>query len=297
MTGFALQFTRQDTASLLDMARKAEAAGFDTLLTADHPGVCTSPFVVLAAAAAVTKTIKLGSYVSNAGVREPMLLATDVATLDVLSGGRAVFGIGAGHTPAEWAAVGLTRPDVRGRVDRCIAVAEATARLLAGEEVTVDSEVLRMSGAKLELPRPVQEHVPLLFGGGNSRLLRWAAESADIIGLAGIGRTLPDGYTHDVKWTLDDIDANVAPVRGKVLEALVQRFAVTDDPAAALEDFAETGLSVAELRQVPYVLVGTIEEIADMIREHERRWGITRYALRGADAVEHLPALRAALAR
>ena len=102
MATFSLQVVPENAAEWLDTARRAEAAGFDTLLTADHPGSCATPFVALAAAAAVTTTIKLGSYVVNAGVREPMLLAADVATLDVVSGGRAVLGIGAGHTPAEW---------------------------------------------------------------------------------------------------------------------------------------------------------------------------------------------------
>ena len=295
MTAFAYQTTPKDAADWLETARKAEANGFDTLLSPDHPGACTAPHVALAAAAAVTSTIKLGAYVANAGVREPMLLATDVATLDVVSGGRAILGIGAGHTPAEWASVGLTRPDVAGRVERCIAVAEATRRLLAGEEVTVDTPALTMTAAKLAKPRPVQEKVPLLFGGGNSRLLRWAAEEADIIGLAGIGRTRPDGYQHDVRWRLESLDEQFAPVRGKVLEALVQMFAVTDDPESVLGEWTgDVGLSVDELLRVPFILVGTIEEIAASIREHERRWGITRYALRG-DALDHLPELIKAL--
>ena len=295
MTAFALQVVPQNATEWLDTARRAEAVGFDTLLTPDHPGKCVAPHVALAAAAAVTSTIKLGAYVANAGVREPALLATDIATLDVVSGGRAVFGIGAGHTPAEWAAVGRNRPDVRGRVDRCIAVAEATRRLLAGEEVTVDGPELRMTGARLVEPRPVQDRVPLLFGGGNTRLVRWAADNADVIGLSGAGRTLPDGYSHDVRWRLDDLDAQFEPVRGKTLEALVQIFAVTDDPAAVLAEFTEhTGLTVDELRQAPFLLVGTIDEIAASIREHERRWGITRYALR-RPALDHLPELIAAL--
>jgi probable F420-dependent oxidoreductase len=295
MTAFALQAVPQNAAEWLDTARRAEEIGFDTLLSADHPGACTAPHVALAAAAAVTSRIRLGAYVVNAGIREPALLATDVATLDVVSGGRAILGIGAGHTPAEWAAVGLTRPDVRGRVERCIAVAEATRRLLAGEEVTVDSPALRMTGAVLDEPRPVQERIPLLFGGGNTRLLRWAAENADVIGLSGLGRTLPDGHRHDVRWRLDQIDEQLEPLRGKTMEALVQLFAVTDDPATELKEFTEsTGLSVDELRQVPYVLVGTVAEIAESIREHERRWGITRYALR-RPALDHASELIAAL--
>jgi probable F420-dependent oxidoreductase len=281
MATFSLHVVPETAAEWLDTARRAEAAGFDTLLTADHPGACAAPFVALAAAAAVTARIKLGSYVSNAGVREPMLLAADVATLDVVSGGRAVLGLGAGHTPAEWAAVGRTRPDVRGRVDRCIAVAEATMRLLAGEEVDVDIPQLRMAGAKLDEPRPVQERVPLIIGGGNARLLRWAGEHADLIGLSGLGRTLDDGHSHTVRWRPDEIDAQVAAAAGKPLEALVQHVEVTDDAEAALAEMAErTGLSADELRQVPYVLAGTEDEIVASIREHERRWGITRYAVR-----------------
>jgi len=109
MADFALQAQPTDAADWLDLARRAEAAGFDTLLAADHPGSCAAPFVALAAAAAVTTTIRLGSYVANAAVREPILLAADVATLDVVSGGRALLGLGAGHTPAEWDAIGPFR--------------------------------------------------------------------------------------------------------------------------------------------------------------------------------------------
>ena len=180
MVTFSLQALPTTATEWLDLARRAEEIGFESFYVADHPGKCASPFVALAAAAAVTDRIRLGSYVSNAGVREPVLLASDVATLDVVSGGRAVLGIGAGHTPAEWEAVGRTRPGVRGRVDHCIEVAERTRAFLADETT-------------------VQERVPLLFGGGNSRLLRWAAASADLIGLSGLGRTLPDGHMHETR--------------------------------------------------------------------------------------------------
>lgn len=282
MATFSLATVPHRAAEWLDTARRAEAAGFDTLLVPDHPGSCASPFVALAAAAAVTSTIKLGSYVSNAGVREPILLAADVATLDVVSGGRAVLGIGAGHTPAEWAAVGRARPDVRTRVDHCLAVADATRRLLAGEEVTVDTGTVVADRARLTEPRPVQERVPLLIGGNNRRLLRWAAENADIVGLSGLGRTLADGHSHDVRWTLDAIDAQLEAARGAVLEALVQRVEITDDAAGALAGTAaEVGVPVDVLRQVPYLLVGTADEIVAAVAEHRRRWGITRYAVRG----------------
>ncbi|WP_433301269.1 LLM class flavin-dependent oxidoreductase [Actinoplanes sp. CA-030573] len=266
MVTFSLQAQPTAAADWLDLARRAEKIGFDSLYVADHPGACASPFVALAAAAAVTSKIKLGSYVSNAGVREPILLASDVATLDVVSGGRAVLGLGAGHTPAEWAAVGRTRPGVRGRVEHCIAVGERTRALLDGE---------------LEKPRPVQERVPLLFGGGNTRLLRWAAAHADLIGLSGLGRTLEDGHMHETRWRRDQVDAQVEICGDKPAEALVQRFEVTDDAGATYAKWAkEWEEDEADIVAVPYVFAGTHDEIVAKLGEIERRWGITRFAVR-----------------
>jgi probable F420-dependent oxidoreductase len=286
MTTFSLQVQPENAAEWLDTARRAEAAGFAAIYAADHPGACAAPHVALAAAAAVTTTIRLGAYVVNAGIREPMLLAADVATLDLVSGGRAILGIGAGHTPAEWAAVGRTRPDVAGRVDHCISVAETTRALLAGD---------RVGEAQLTVPRPVQKEIPLLFGGGNTRLLRWAADHADVIGLSGLGRTLADGHAHEARWRADQIDAQVELVRGKTIEALVQHMEITEDAGAVLADrFADSGLSEAELQAAPYLLVGTEDEIVAKVRENERRWGITRYAVRRS-ALDALPGLMSRL--
>ncbi|MFG2100619.1 TIGR03621 family F420-dependent LLM class oxidoreductase [Micromonospora echinaurantiaca] len=303
MAIFSLQAHPSDGPGWLDLARRAEAAGYDALLAADHPGAVASPFVALAAAAAVTSTIGLGSYVSNAGVREPMLLASDVATLDLLSGGRARLGLGAGHTPAEWRAIGRERPDVPGRVRRCVAVAEAVRALLDGDEVTVDTPELAMRAARLETPRPVRR-IPLTFGGANSTLLRWAGAHADVVGLAGLGRTLPDGHQHEVRWRAAEIEHQLecvaAGAAGRAeppaLEALVQQVTVTDDAeAAAAKTAGETGLTVAELLATPFVLIGTEDEIVATVAEHRRRWGVTRFVVR-ADALDPLTPVLARLA-
>jgi probable F420-dependent oxidoreductase len=299
VTTFALQAQPADAASWLDLARRAEAAGFDTLQSADHPGVCAAPYVALAAAAAVTSRISLGAYVANAGVREPLLLATDVATLDVVSGGRARIGLGAGHTPAEWLAVGRERPDVAGRVERCVAVADAVRALLDGETVTAHTPHLDMHEARLDKPRPVQERVPLLLGTANARLLRWAGAHADIVGLSGLGRTLADGHSHTARWRPDQIDAQIEQVDTGAagrrtpppLEALVQIMEITDDAEKAAAPHAdEIGMSVSDLLAAPFVLIGTVDEIRASIERHEKRWGITRYAVRtpAFEAVESL---------
>ncbi|MFG3602074.1 LLM class flavin-dependent oxidoreductase [Micromonospora chersina] len=300
MAIFSVQARPSGATAWTDLARRVEAAGFDALLAADHPGHGASPFVALAAAAAVTSTLGLGSYVSNAGLREPILLATDVATLDVVSGGRARLGLGAGHTPAEWRAVGRERPDVAARVRRCVAVAEAVRDLLAGKEVTVDTAELVVRGARLTELRPVRDRVPLTMGTANSALLRWAGAHADVVGLTGFGRTLADGHAHDVRWRADQIEAQLAHVAAgaagrdtpPALEALVQQVTVTDDAeAAAASIAADTGLGVGDLLATPFVLIGTADEIVAAVAEHRRRWGVTRFVVRENAADQLAPLL------
>jgi alkanesulfonate monooxygenase SsuD/methylene tetrahydromethanopterin reductase-like flavin-dependent oxidoreductase (luciferase family) len=107
---FAVQAAPTDAGAWVSQARRVEAIGFEVLCAADHPGVTVSPFVALAAVATETRSVGLGTAVVNAGVREPFDIASDVASLDLLSGGRAFLGLGAGHTPSEWSAVGRPYP-------------------------------------------------------------------------------------------------------------------------------------------------------------------------------------------
>lgn len=298
MTVVAVQAQPCDSVSWLEVARKTERLGFDALLAADHPGARPSPYVALAAAAAVTSRIGLGSYVSNGGVREPLLLASDVATLDLVSGGRARLGLGAGHTPSEWAGIGRQRPDVAARVRRCIEMAEAIRALLDGEAIDANSDVLQ-AHASLTTPRPVNTHIPITIGGANSTLLRWAGEHADVVGLSGMGRTLPDGYGHQARWRIDEFEEQLAHVHEGaanrntelVLEVLVQMVALTDDPEAAVADLsAELEVPMSDLSDVPFLLVGSRDEIVAAISERRRRWGITRLVVR-EDAMDTLAPL------
>lgn len=262
--------------------------------------------VALSAAAAVTETVNLGALVMNLGVREPFDLASDIATVDLMSGGRAVLGVGAGHNPAEWSYYGRSRPGVGGRIDRVIEVTDAALALLAGETVTVDGSHVRLRGAVMDRPRPVRGAIPLLVGGSNRRLLRYAATKADIISLSGLGRTLPDGYSHQVRWDAASIDSQLELIRDAtpagrtpLLEALVQRVELTDDAeavaASMLEELEQPGITPAELLAAPYLMIGTAKEIATSIRRNAVHRGIGGYAVR-APALDDLEQIRAALA-
>ncbi len=139
MTSTAIAINLQFDDSVAGYAREARAAeddGFAMVTAADHPGTCASPAAVLGALAVATSTVKLCGYVINAGTHEPLDLASDIATIDQLSGGRAILGVGAGHTPSEWLMYARPYPSAGERVDRLVEIVDVTTRLLAGETVT-----------------------------------------------------------------------------------------------------------------------------------------------------------------
>jgi probable F420-dependent oxidoreductase len=277
-------------AEWLDLAAKVEDLGFDTLYVADHVGVAASPFTALAAAAVVTTTLRLGTYVLNCGIADPCALASEVATLDHLSDGRVVLGLGAGHTPAEWTMSGRAYPSAGERVARLVEMVDVVGALLRGEVVTHHGAHLHLDEAYLAEPRPVQGKVPVLIGGNGRALLGLAGRRADIVGFTGLGRTLADGHRHDVDWRPDAIDERVEIVRraaaGRdepvVFDALVQHVAVTEDRDDAAEECARriAGASAADVVAAPFTLIGTIDQLVEEVVAHRARWGITSYVVR-----------------
>ncbi|HLJ09076.1 MAG TPA: LLM class flavin-dependent oxidoreductase [Acidimicrobiia bacterium] len=310
---FALQAAPRSMAEWTDLARRAESGGFDALCVADHPGTTKSPFVSLAAAAAVTERIQLGTAVVNGGVCEPMTLAADVATLDLLSGGRAYLGLGAGHTPAEWEMVGRRYPSPAERVDRFGELLATVPALVAGDTVTFSGAHLQLDGARLAFS--TGRRVPLLVGGSNPRLLRLGAEQADMVEVSGTGRTLADGHSHEARWSPSDVARSTDLVRAAaaragrhvVLGALVQFAELTDDPegwmAARLGRAGDAVPpehlpSVADALASPYAMVGSLDDVVAKIDQGAARWGLTRYTLRSVEVgAQVIAARRAAEAR
>lgn len=285
----SVQAQPRDIDSWAGLARRLESSGFDALLAADHPGAGPSPWPALGAAAAVTTSLGLGTYVLQAGVRDPVQAATDAATLDLLAPGRVLLGLGAGHTFREWEAIGRQRPSPADRAGRLVEFVDAVTRLLKGESVTVQGRYLRLHEARLD-DLPVGARVRLAVGGGNREILRLAATRADVVALSGLGRTLPDGHRHEVRWSTRDVRAQVDLVREEsqsagtnpAIEALVQVVEVTDHRMPALADLSDRlhGVSPDVLDNAPYVLVGTLDEMAAQLVRHTERFGITRYVVR-----------------
>jgi probable F420-dependent oxidoreductase len=102
----------------LDLARRAETLGYDTLLVTDHLGHQLAPIAALAAAAAVTSHLRIGPYVFANDFRHPLIMAREAATLDVLSNGRLELGLGAGWRTADYRQLGLPYEAPGRRIDR-----------------------------------------------------------------------------------------------------------------------------------------------------------------------------------
>jgi F420-dependent oxidoreductase-like protein len=179
----------------------AERAGVDTVWVADHllqadptagPGdtEMLEAYTTLGFLAARTERVRLGTMVTGVTFRPPALLVKAVTTLDVLSGGRAWLGIGAGYHGEEAAAMGLSLPPVAERFERLEETLEIAARMWAGDERPFAGRHYRLQ-RPAGSPPPVQRpHPPVLIGGtGERKTLRLVARHADACNLFDI----PDG--------------------------------------------------------------------------------------------------------
>lgn len=289
---FGYQVRTDNPGQLRLEVRAAEAAGFDVVCSFDHLGRYLSALEPLAFVAAWTERVRVCPLVLNNDFHHPGLLAQRLATLDRLSGGRLEVGIGAGHAFPEYQAAGIAFDPPAIRKSRLAESVEILRRLLDGERVHHHGGHYDLSG--LATIEPAQEHVPILVGVNGRAALARAARHADIVGLTMLGKTLPDGNAHAVRWEPDRLDATVAWITecageraGAVeLNALVQAVVVTDDRRGAAERItAETpGLEVDDALSTPFLAIGTHDEIAEHLLACRQRWGISYFVVRDVDA-------------
>src|SRR4051812_35806180 len=167
-----------------EFARRAEVLGYARLGIGDHLSAPFEPGPALTAAALATTTIKVGNVFNN-DFRHPAVLAKVAASIDVLSGGRLEFMIGAGWMKTEYDAIGIPfdPPGVRvGRLEEAVQIIKG---LWADGPFRFSGRHYTISGLD-GVPKPLQRPHPRIFvGGGGKRLLSMAAREADIVGLLG----------------------------------------------------------------------------------------------------------------
>src|SRR5579864_1081874 len=203
-----------DWSALRRIAQTAEAAGFDSLWIPDHPILSpSSSWTTLAALAECTRTVRLGTLVSCAFFRHPVVLAGEVAEVDRISGGRVVLGLGSGDAPEEFRRMGLPCPSIATRQEALEEVLQIVPPLLAGKTVSYSGKYFELSDARLALPALQQPHVPVLIAGGGPRTtLHFVAMYGDASNI-GAASWAGGGFTgEDARHKYEELERRCAEV-------------------------------------------------------------------------------------
>ena len=249
----------QSWSELLDMARHIEASGWDGFWVADHfmpdgedvSEPCHEVWALLAAVAVAVPRVRIGPMVACNSYRHPAVHAKIAATIDHISGGRLVFGVGSGWQENEHRAYGIEFSTVIGRLRRLEEACQIFKGLFTQPSFTFAGKYYRLEDAPLE-PKPLQSPLPLLIGGGGEKVtLRITARYADEWNVWGDVATL--------KHKMGVLDRHCREV-GRDPDA-IQRSA-----AVSLQLSEDRAANEARRRSAHYqMMAGTVEELRDTV--------------------------------
>lgn len=277
-----------DAEALAQHARHLEDLGYDELWSYDHVGA-VDPFAPLLAAALATERLRVGPLVLNNELHDPVLLARTAATVDRLTGGRLVLGLGTGYDESEHEAIGSPIRPPGARVTRFGESVEVLRSLLDDGSAHLDGEHVRVHVDDLGV-RPAQSRVPILVGGHGRRVVGLAARHADVFQFTGLvhgegGRPTGAGFAIEVideraRWLEE-----AARDRAGAIErsALVQFCAVGADAPGADELAERFDLPAEVVAGTPFVQSGSVGQLVDRLERTRERIGISHYVVRDAE--------------
>lgn len=253
---------RELGAELARVGRTVDEAGIDTLWVVDHliqadptapPGDTDmhEAYTTLGFLAAHTERVRIGTMVTGVTFRPPALLVKAVTTLDVLSGGRAWLGIGAGHHDGEATAMGLPFPGAAARLDQLEETLQIATLMWSGDESPYEGRQFTL-GQPDGHPAPIQRPgPPILIGGhGERRTLRLVAQYADACNLFDI----PDGG-RTVTHKLEVLVRHCAEV-GRPYAAIDKTLSTRLEAGESADEFVRRGVAAAQLG-IEHLIVGT----------------------------------------
>ena len=286
-----------------ETARKAEALGYSTLVMPDHFGDQLSPIPALAAAAAVTETLRVGTLVFCNDFRHPAVLAKETATLDLLSDGRLEVGVGAGWMTEDYTWTGITHDRAGVRIDRMIEAVEVLRGLWGDEAFTFDGDhytITDMNG----MPKPVQAGgPPIVVGGGASGCCRprpgspTSSVSTPTSGRASSGPR-PPRRCRLTPPTRSSAGCVRPPAIGSTTSRSASSSSSRSSPTIATgrrQGRRRDGHGCGGLLASPHMIVGSAEQIVDELVEQRERWQGS-YVTVQSDALEAFAPVVAALA-
>ncbi len=283
---FGIQTPQQHTSwqEMLSLWQEADALGFDTAWTFDHlipifshpEGPCLEGWTTLAALAVATRKVRLGVLVTGNTYRFPPLLAKMATTVDIISQGRLILGLGAGWFELEHRLYGIPFPKVADRLAMLDEALEVIKRLWTEEKAHFTGKYYQLSDAPF-FPKPVQSpHPPILVGAGGERVaLGIVARHADIWNTFGS----PEVFRRKVA-LLNQHCQKAGRDPHAIEKSVLIQMALTSDPAEkrrALERYAATWKTTPEEAR-EWMLVGDPEEIREQVRRFAAV-GVTHFVL------------------
>jgi probable F420-dependent oxidoreductase len=295
----------EDGTTWRDRARRAEGLGYSSLLMPDHYQPQWAPTIGLTIAAEATTKLKVGTLVFANDYRHPMMLAKEMATLDLATEGRVEVGLGAGWRRVDYEQSGMVydRPGVR--IERMLeSLAVMRALWSTAEPVDFAGAHYTLTAAE-GIPQPhTLGGPPVCIGGGGRRILSAAARHADIVAVnatltAGeltadsAASASPAAFDEKVSWVRAAAGDRLAHIE---LQMHCPFVSVTDDGDTLARNLAAAfGASPEEAREVPMTLIGTVPELCDTLEQRRARWGFS-YVIVPDDAMDAFAPVVARLA-
>jgi probable F420-dependent oxidoreductase len=291
-----------------ERARRLEGLGYYSLLWQDHyigPGqaltaaqhpaqnIASIPAAVIAMDA--TSTLVVGFRVLCIDYHHPVVLAKELATLDLLSEGRLEIGLGAGWMASEYAAMGIPFDTAGHRIERLSEAITVLDQCFAGGPVSVQGSSYSIKDFEAT-PLPTQRpRPPIAVGGGGPKILALAARQADIVslnldmrsarfGADAISRSSEAAMKEKLAWVRESAGARYDDL---TLEIGAHFAAVTDSPDDVLTSM--TRLPAAAARQHPHALVGSVDEICDLLEERRELYGFSYVTIQERVAAAFAP--------
>jgi probable F420-dependent oxidoreductase len=306
---FGVQIASLEWPQLRDMAQTAEGLGFQALFVPDHivaegperqldtDYLSYDPMIEVAILSEATKKARVGHLVLCNLFRHPVITAQSLTSLDRLSGGRLIAGLGTGWTEREFQMTGISFPEIGTRLRMLDEALACMRSLWTKEQTTLAGEFYRLTDAILS-PKPMQKpHPPILLGGGGKGLLRVAAKHADIVNiisdsgkpgyikLANVAKLTDHSFKGKVKFLRDEAQRHGRNGKDIRISNVVFTAMLTES-AAATKSMAEGmapmfNTTPEGMLRSPLALIGTPEECIAELARRQREWDVSQTIFAG----------------
>ena len=293
-----------DARSWVEQARRIETLGYDIATMPDHFDGQLAPVPALQSVLDATTTLRAGALVFDNDYKHPVVLAKELATMDVLSEGRVEIGLGAGWMTSDYEQSGIQHDRAGIRIDRIVEGLAVIRGAMAPGPFSFEGDHYKISEYD-GLPKPVQKpHPPIIIGGGGRRVLSIAAREADIVGVNGtlhagvIGAEAIATMTNAAVTEKVQIVAEAAASRINDIELHIRTFfvSVTNDRDTQLGEMAQLiQVDESELAASPFALIGSPAKIADDLTARREQFGFS-YITVGAEELDSFAPVVAELA-